>query len=185
MPRRVLLIGIALVVIIVPAIVILMLVDRNPDLQNRIENIANRNTGTANTNQIVSNSNTEEDPTLESIRYVSRNFAEVYGNESNQNDFKNLIDAQVWGTANFNEFLNRTIAQGRLTQESDPYHAFTTKAVVLTVTRQASTTASLTVSTQRTETTGDTEDTYYQDLFLDLVKQGEDWKINAAAWDPR
>src|SRR5688572_5307841 len=112
MRRRLIIAAIIFGALIIPAIILLFVVDRSPALQNAINGLNNAETNS--TTNTVSNTNTETvDLELNDITYVARNFAEVYGNESTENDFANLQDAQVWGTQSFNEFLNRTIALNR------------------------------------------------------------------------
>ncbi len=183
MSRRLLIISIALAVLIIPAIIVLFLVDRNPSLQNAVEKIANTNSANVEVINTNLNTNQAEDPDAVAIRYVARNFTEEYGNESNQNNFANLEASKNWGTSNFNSFLDRTISQGRINQTITPYHALTTKVIVISITNQTSGNAAVTVDTQRVETTGTDETVKTQKLFLDLVKQSDEWKINAASWE--
>ncbi|MBI2984262.1 MAG: hypothetical protein HYY50_01410 [Candidatus Kerfeldbacteria bacterium] len=189
MPRRLLIILIALAALIIPVLIVLIAVDRSPQLQNTVLKLSNTNQAASNTNAPAANGNTNaatpETAEATAIRFVARNFTETYGSGTNQNDYVHLTAAKSWGTKSFNDFLDRSAAQQRLTTATQPFHGIVTKALVLTISQQSSQTASLTVSTQRKETIDQKTEVYYQDLYLDLVKEGDDWKVNAASWSPR
>lgn len=184
MRRRLIIAAIIFAALVVPAVILLFVVDRSPALQNAINGFNNSNTNT--TTNSSANTNTEAvDPETNDITYVARNFAEVYGNESTENNFANLVDAQAWGTQSFNDFLNRTIALNRSAPPAETYRGITTKAIVIDITNKTLLTASVSVGTQRVETIDQAETDFYQKIFLDLVKVADDWKVNAAAWEPR
>lgn len=184
MPRRLIIVLIVFAALVIPTVILLFVVDRNPGLQNIVHQVTNTNgASNGNVNQPTTNTNASADnPDQTAVIYVSRNFAETFGSGNNENDFAHLVAAKIWGTQNFNQFLDRTITQGRLTEPTTPYHSFITKAVVIDVTKLAATTAAATIDTQRVELLDDKETVYYQKLLIDLVKVGDDWKVNAAFW---
>lgn len=187
MPRRLILILSIAAVLVFVAIVIIFFVDRSPALQNTVLQIANVNTNTAppsNTNGDLPNTNATVDTELIKREYVARNFAESYGSGSSQDNFANWEKTKPFVTTSFSAFLDRTLNQQRQQNLSGPYHAYLTKALVVTTNSTTATTASMTIGTQRQETLDTTVTTYYQDLLLDLIKVGDDWKVNAASWKP-
>lgn len=186
MPRRILIPLIAAAALILVSVLLVLTVNRSPQLQNQVRRIVNRTSNrNANANQTVNTNTTPStDENRTTIAYVARNFAERYGSGTNQNDFRNVIEAETWGTKDFIDYLNRQIAQSRLSQPTTPYHGFITKALSVKISSLKTTSASVTVTTQRQETIGPTTKTYYQDLGLDFLKDGSTWKINAAAWKP-
>lgn len=185
MPRRLRFILITLAVLVVPAVIILLLVDRSPTLSNTVLRLANQSTNVnGNTNTPTNTNAVQADPEAIAVEYVARNFSETYGSGTNQNDFAHIEQAKLWGTENFNSFLDRTANQERATLVTTPYHGIVSQALVVQVTNRTATSAAATVSLQRTETIDQDERTYTQDLLLNLVKVGTDWKINAAAWAP-
>lgn len=189
MPRRLLLIIVVAAALILSVVALVWFVNRSPSLQNRVLQIANLNTNTtvANTNTQAQNSNTNTTVDSDEVarEYAARNFSESFGSGSSPDNFANWEKAKPFITESFSSFLERAFAQQRTVTLSGPYHAYLTKALVVTTTKTTATTASMVISTQRQETLDTTTTTYYQDLLLDLVKVGEEWKINAAAWKPR
>ncbi len=184
MRRRIIIIVASLVVLVVPAVLIILAVHRNPQLQNTVLKAANVNQTVANANT-VTNTTPHVDPRASdraAIIFVSRNFAERFGSTSNQNNFANFTQAETYGTVSFNQALDRGLAQQRLTLSTTPYTATVTKALSMSINTLSATTANVTVSAQRHETIDRTERTYYQDLILEMVKVGSDWKVNAASW---
>jgi hypothetical protein len=164
---------------------IILLVNKSPSLQNVVLKLSNTADET-NANQLA-NQNTNpaptETPEQQRLIYVARNFAEQFGSGTNQNNSANLREAQQWGTKNFNDYLNRQIALGSC--PSTPYRATVTKVLVVNITKQATTTAAVTIGAQREETIDQAVTTYTQNLLIDLLKQGDDWKVNAATWAAR
>lgn len=188
MPRRLLIILIAAAVLIVGAIAVVWFVNRSPSLQNRVERLANLNTNTASTanaNTAPNNTNTAADADLVAREYAARNFAESYGSGTSQDNFSNWEKTKPFTSQSFAAFLDRTLNQQRQANLTGPYRAYLTTALVVATTATTATTARMTIGTQRQETIASETMTYYQDLLLDLVKVGDDWKVNAAAWTPR
>jgi len=186
MRRRIIVIIIAVLILVIPAVIALIIVKRSPKLQNVVLKVANVNT-VANTNSAAANVNTVKvtDPQAkdrQAITFVSRNFAEQYGSGSNQNNFANLIDAETFGTPNFNTSLDRSIAQQKTTLKTTPFTSTITKALSITISGLTASTATVVVTTQRQETIDRSVRTYYQDLLLQMLKVGADWKVNGAGW---
>ena len=183
MRRRIIIIIIAILAISVPALIALFVIDRSPALQNSVLQLTNQ--GNDNQNIAVTNTavNTAVNPDRDPIIYVARNFAETYGSGTNQNNLAHYEQAKSWATPDFARFLDRLIAQERATPTT-PFHRLISTALVVSITRQTPTVASVTVALQREETIDTTEKTFTQELYVDLVKQGADWKVNAAAWQP-
>lgn len=186
MRQRLLIIASGILILVGIGVVGVLLVNRSPKLQNTVLKIANSNSAVTTTNQATTNTTvaTTADADAAAITYAARNFSEQYGSGSNQNDFANLVVAQRWGTKGFNEFLNRSIVQQRQTNVTTPFHSFVTQALVMNITAHTTQIAAVTVSTQRQETTGQAAKTYYQDIQLNFLKEGSDWRVNAAAWKP-
>ena len=185
--RRLLIILTIAAVLIVGAITAFWLVNRSPKLQNTVLQIANINatTGTNdNVNAVPTNTNASVDAEAQTREFVARNFAESYGSGSSPDNFSNWEKAKPFATASFSAFLDRTRTLQKEATVGGAYHAFVSTALVVEPTASTATTASLTVSLQRQETTENETTTYYQDLLLDLVKVGDDWKVNAASWKP-
>lgn len=187
MPRRLVIILVIAAVLIIGAVAVVFFVDRSPALQNTVLQIANVNTNTStttNTNTSLPNTNVSVDTEAIKREYSARNFTESFGSGSSQDNFANWEKTKPFVTASFGAFLDRTLSQQRQANLSGAYHAYLTKTLVVTTTRSNASTASMVIGTQRQETLESSTTTYYQDLLLDLVKVGDDWKVNAASWKP-
>lgn len=186
MSRRILIIVIVAAVLIIPAVVVLWLVNRSPSLQNKVLQLANTNTTIVNINtNSASNTNTVNNPEADAIKLTARNFAETYGSYNSQNNYANLTDAKAWSTIAFGAYLDRTAVQGQQQPAPAEYQATLTKAVVMKIAKQTAGTATVVVTTQRQDTAGQKVTTYYQDLTLELQKVGDNWLVNAASWASR
>lgn len=189
MPRRLTVILVAAAVLIGLSLLVIVMVNRNPKLQNTVLELANRPTTTT-ISPLVSptintNSQVVSSPEEEAIRFVAKNFTEKYGSGSSTSNAQNLVEAKMWGTASFIGGLNRQIDAERQKNLDGVYRRMVTKALVVDILSRQTTRAVVTVSTQREETTGDKTDTYYQDALLNLTKESSGWKIEAAAWKSR
>ncbi len=186
MPRRLIVILTAAAVLIVGAIAVVWFVNRSPSLQNTVERIANLNTNSsaaANTNTVPITT----DPVAADVvarEYTARNFAESFGSGTSQDNFSNWEKTKPFTTKSFGDFLDRTRNQQRQATLAGPYRAYLTTALVVATTATTATTASMTIGTQRQDTIEAETTTYYQDLLLNLVKVGDEWKVNAASWSP-
>lgn len=189
MSRRLLFLIGAAVVLTGGAIALFIFVNRSPALQNTVLKLGNVNTAntnaSTNTNIPAANTNTVVNSDQVARDYAARNFAEAFGSGSSEDNFSNQLKAKPFATDSFNAFLERSLAQQRQINLAGPFHSFLTKSLVATTTRVATTTASMTIGTQRQETIADETKTFYQDLLVDLVKISGNWKINAASWKPR
>ncbi len=188
MRRRLILLTSVVLGIIIVAIGIIFLVNRSPRLQNTIEKVANLNSNssvTTNTNSPTNTNTPVVSADAASINTLARNFSEVYGSGSNDDGFSNLITAGDYGTTAFRAFVQKSLNDLSKEPTTAPYHGYVTTALVIDVTKQAATTAKVIVTTQRTGTTDRQEQTYYQKLQLDLVKEAGTWKVGGAFWQPR
>lgn len=188
MSRRLLIIILGALVLIGIAVAIIFVVNGNPDLQNQVLKIANvntSNTNTTNVNTALANTNASVSADVVAREFVGRNFAEAFGSGSSEDNFSNWQKTKPYTTDSFGAFLDRTQAQQRQINLTGPYHSYLTKSLVVTTTKLTTTTAAMTIGTQRQETIVSDTQVYYQDLLLDLIKVGSDWKVNAASWKPR
>lgn len=189
--RLAIILGIIAAVVVI-AVAVTIAVNSSPRLQNLVLKVANRNSSGATntpgaTNTAAVNINKPVDPAATdraAVTYVARNFTEMYGSYSNQ-EATNLQDVQVWGTKRLNDQLKQALADKSKLPPASSYQSFVTQALVMKITKLTTAAASVTVSTQRTETVDLDEKTYTQDLNLELVKTGKDWKVDAAIWRPK
>lgn len=116
---------------------------------------------------------------------LSLSFAERYGSSSNQSDFSNLSDLEVFMTDAMIERTRDFVAaeQAKAT-DMKAYSGIITKAVVADIKNFDDTagTASALVKTKRQEQAGTSPRTYDQTLSLTLKKVGNQWKVDSAEW---
>lgn len=182
MRNRLLIIGIALVVLIGGALAVLLLVNKSPQLQNAVYKLANTNSAAANTNSTANINRNIPPSDRDTIRFAARTFTELYGSFSNQNNGSNLIEAAAYATKDFAAVLRQQAVVKQATPPATTYISVITRAYVFSFVQQTSTVATVVVSTQQQTTTGASTVTGTKDLLLDLVKVGANWQVSAAVW---
>ncbi len=133
------------------------------------------------------------EPTAEELartaaEILSKSFAERFGSYSNDGNFENVIDLYPLMTSSMKSWAENYVVKMRAEIQKQTYEGTTTKAMSvsfnsLNVDEGAAETV---VKTQRTEIKtvngAQSERVYYQDLRLELVKVGDEWKIDGAYW---
>lgn len=166
---------------------VLLLIDRSPSLQNAIEKRANLNQSTnvnGNQNQNQTVTTKPKDTDLETIKFITRNFVEQYGSSTSDDGYSGILRVTKWGTAALNVQIQSFVA----TQRQNPstvYRSTLTKVLVIDVPRRTATTATVSIGTQRQETTGVAVQAYNQNITLGFLKQGSEWKVDSVVWQPR
>jgi len=111
---------------------------------------------------------------------VARNFAERFGSFSTDSNYANLEEVKLFATEKMIAELDRIIADS---QRAGSFYGVTSKVLKVDIKEMDESQGLAVVSLQRQETKAGRPDlVYYQDLNLDLVKQGDDWKVDAAIW---
>lgn len=128
---------------------------------------------------------TESEKAAASLRTTAILFAERYGTYSARGNFENITDLYPLMTermrASSDAFI--TEARARENREGVGVSGTTTRALDTEVITQTPLSAAVLVNTQRTETASDGRETVtYQKLELTLVRSGELWKVDSAAW---
>jgi len=117
-------------------------------------------------------------------------FAERFGSFSNQSDYGNLRDLQIFMTAGMKAWAENYINTARLKKtDASIYYGIVTKAV-LSETKIFDPDlgrAEILVKTQRRESTGisGNSSTFYQDLLIKYRREGTVWRVDAAYWQSR
>jgi hypothetical protein len=120
---------------------------------------------------------------------LSQSFAERFGTYSNDGNFQNVIDLYPQMTSSMADWAKNYVIKMRSEASTEGYEGATTRAISTGVT-------SLDLSAGKAETLVKTQrvtakaaaggkiesETLYQDLRLELVKIGADWKIDGAYW---
>lgn len=114
-------------------------------------------------------------------------FAERFGSYSNQGSFENILDLRSLMTEKMKVWADDFVEKNSAASGSNAiYSGVTTKAISVEMPDvSGASSATVTVKTQRRETSGSmvgNEKIVYQDLELSMVKVGDEWKIDDAAW---
>lgn len=124
--------------------------------------------------------------TEDTVMQIASSFAERYGSYSNQSNFANLEDLKILMTEEMAEWANQYMQEQRekITEIPDEYYGMTTKALNEKIISESDNAAQIRVATQRREATGTTANfkIIYQDILIDLVKEGNVWKVDGAYW---
>lgn len=183
MRQRLIIILFAFVVLVGLGVGAAVLVDRSDTVKNVVEKVANVNTNnpvntntTTNTNTVV-NTNTNQD--RDAILFVAKVFTERYGSYSTDDGYAGLLAATTYGTNVLNDAIRKNVTTLKTLPGS---RVSVTKALVTTIVNQTGMTAIVTVQAQRTETIGESKTETTPTLQMNLVKSGNDWKVNSATW---
>lgn len=136
---------------------------------------------TVNATSTVPEADPEQKSEALQLERLAKLFTERFGSYSTDAHYQNILDLrpymtnkmQVWAE----DYVNVQLARG---EEATLNRIVTT---VASTQKQsiANTQASMRLSTQRIES-GDNEETYYQEIVLNFVKDGEDWLVDSATW---
>lgn len=131
--------------------------------------------------------NIGEGTTLSPVSFtaLSRSFAERYGSYSNQSDFVNIKELYPFMTATLRAAMQELINdQSAVSATEEGYVGVTTRATGVRVISSSAARAEVLVATQRSESgQGQQDRVYYQNLKLNLVTEGGQWKVEEAEWE--
>lgn len=183
--KTLIILGIAAVVIIGLAIVLLLAGDSffNPSGVNENQNVNQAAeqpaTTTAPAIQPISRLSSGEQP----MATVARNFAERFASFSTDNNYLNLEEVKLLATTRLKAELDKIMAQGRKSAELSSYYGVSSKVVKLTVEEFNESASKVIITLQRQETkAGQPSSVRYQNLNLSLIKAGESWLVDSFAW---
>lgn len=129
----------------------------------------------------------EEEKLKAQLTKMSSAFAERYGSYSNESDFENLEDLMTFMSSSLKSKTENFIREKRVEASAQAiYYGITTKSLKTELISFSPETgrATFKVSTQRQEIIGSSANArvYYQDIELEMIKEGGVWKINKAIW---
>ena len=133
------------------------------------------------------NNSPVEAPDMEAgLKAVALSFAERFGSYSIQGNFSNLDALNDLMTVRMKTWVDNYKAEQETGTAELPYYGISTLGLsteILTF-EEGLGRAEVLVSTQRQETRGNTVNPriFYQNIKLQLVKTGEEWKVDAAEW---
>ncbi|MFA5945694.1 MAG: hypothetical protein WC802_02170 [Patescibacteria group bacterium] len=112
-------------------------------------------------------------------------FVARFASYSSESDFSNVADVLVLATKTFQAKL-QGIAQDQRTRDlSTAYYGLSTKVIGSSVVQEAETSAEIKLMTQQQVSVGSPGNTtvQYKNITVDLVKEGDTWKVNGFAWE--
>jgi len=126
----------------------------------------------------------------EDLARMASAFAERFGSFSNQSDYGNIRDLQIFMTSTMKNWADNYIndARSRKTQTTI-YYGIVTKAISSEVKNFDSDTgqAEILVKTQRRESAGITGNskTFYQDIIIKYAREQNVWLLDGIYWQDR
>lgn len=114
---------------------------------------------------------------------VARSFVERLGSFSSESGYTNIDDVMVMASASLQSEL-RNLKTQALKSQSDAYYGVSTRVISLATESETATTATVKITTSRTESIGDprSKAVRNQDISLSLVKDGNTWLVEDYAW---
>lgn len=125
-------------------------------------------------------------PVFSSDELTAVNLAKAYterlGSYSTDQPGVNLKELASLSTKSMNQHLSSLVSNDKATS----YSGVTTKSIAGKIDTWSADTATIIVQTQRIETKADlSQNVYYQDIKIDLIKAGDIWLVNAAWWQDK
>ena len=122
----------------------------------------------------------------EAVKKIAMAFAERFGSFSNQSNYSNIEDLQIFMTKSMGDWAEGYLSDLKKEKSNNgEYYGIITKAVSADAKSFDKTKgeAEIVVMTRRQETKGKTIGAYYnQELTLKMAKDGSVWKADSASW---
>ena len=117
-------------------------------------------------------------------------FAERFGSFSNQSDYGNIRDLEIFMTAKLKAWADNYITEARArANQTAIYYGIVTKAISTEVKQFDADTgqAEILVRTQRRESAGvsGNSSTFYQDISLKYAREQGVWRVDGVNWQNR
>lgn len=136
--------------------------------------------------EIVQPADIEEQQQINNLIKISSAFAERFGSYSNQSNFQNIRDLQIFMTDSMKRWSENYI-NSFTARDNSIYYGVTTKALNAQLIKYSEDKeAEILVKTQRRESVGNTANSTisYQDISIKLKKErGDIWKVDGAFWE--
>lgn len=115
------------------------------------------------------------------IKNKVRNFIERYGSFSSDSPFVNIYELKDEMSARFWQEVEKEINNQSLSENST-FYSINTKTLNLNEKTSTNNSIVYLVTTQREEISNKTYKLLYQQVEVELIKNGEDWQINKVNW---
>jgi len=121
------------------------------------------------------------------FKQLSRSFAERFGSYSNQSNYGNIEDLEIFMSVKMKKWAEEYVTNLRANnQYSGNFYGIVTKALVepeISSFAPDSGQVDVLVSTQREETSSDGDPKVYnQDIKISFIKTGGEWLVDSAIW---
>ena len=109
---------------------------------------------------------------------LAKSYAARFGSWSTDNQGHNLEELLPLSSSQMQNYLATIVIEN-----TDQFSGITTKSLSAKITSSSDNSATVLVSTQRIETKADLSDNvYYQDIEIEVVKSGDTWLVDGAYW---
>jgi len=198
MPLRTrLFIILSVVIIIILAVSVLLLVSKKKKAKQAATKTTTVETGGVNqinrlpvqgvadiSSNVTNGTITIAQPTTEEMqknaaKQMSKVFTERYGSFSNQNGYQNIIEVKELSTVVLYSDISKIMTT---TQNQSTYYGMTTKVVTMSITKWSSSSATITLSTSRSETKSSSTKKINQDAIVQMTKSGNSWLVSSFKW---
>lgn len=120
----------------------------------------------------------------------AKSFAERFGSYSNQSDYSNFTELEIFMTKDFIDWTKTYVTELKgIVPDFSSYYGISTQALTANVLEFDKTkdTAKVYILTERSESTEDGlgTESYRQGITLNFMKINKDWLVDAAYWDKR
>jgi len=128
--------------------------------------------------------------TADDLARLASAFAERFGSFSNQSDYGNIRDLQIFMTAKMKAWADNYISNARSQKiQTAIYYGIVTKAISSEVKQFDADTgqAEILVKTQRRESTGvsGNSSTFYQDISIKYSREQGVWRVDEVYWQAK
>lgn len=115
---------------------------------------------------------------------VAQTFVTRFGSYSTQSQGQNLVDVLPLATSSYQATLTAQINALQAAPPATTYYGVSTRVVSTTVKSEDTSSATLSIVTQRDESKGSVQSSSvsYQTIVVTLVKVGTEWKVDSANW---
>lgn len=128
----------------------------------------------------------EHIPGIEDVLKLAMSFTERIGSFSNQSDYRNITDAQLFMTSSLREWSKSYIDRLKAENPVESFYSISTVSLsteILSYNENIGE-AEVMVTAYRSENKEDMqgENNWQQDLLLELKKENDNWLVNAIYW---
>jgi len=118
------------------------------------------------------------------LERLAKLFTERFGSYSTDAEYQNILDLRPYMTNKMQVWAEDYVKIQLAREENTTMNRIVTIVASTQEQSVAGIQASMRLSTQRTES-GTNEETYYQEIVLDFIKDGQNWLVDSATWQDK